>query len=98
MSEEAVVDIVVQYGDKYDKTRWGFLTRHGVVTLNEYLSKTKKLEESSGNEILKAEVDNLSKTIVNIYLPDGTTGDADLRSLSFVEPFAKYRIREELPK
>jgi len=85
-----MTNIIVQYGDQENITRWGYVTYTDFLTFDEYQSKLRKLSDDQNNEVLKADVKQTSEIVVRVYLPDGTTGDAELRALAVVEKFAQY--------
>lgn len=90
-----ISDVVVQYGDQNNKTRWGYVTAREFKMFSEYHEKSKQLKEDTENEVLRADVKKRAEVMIKVYLPDGTTGDASFQSIFPVEPFAKYQIKNE---
>ena len=90
------MNLAVDYFDG-EVTRWGYLTPDGIKLFDDYLKKVKQQrEEGEGNnEMLDANIEQLSQMSVKVFLPDGTIGDAELRHLTVVPPFVQYTIKRE---
>lgn len=89
------MNLVVDYNDG-QVTRWGYLTIDGIKLFDDYLKKLKKQsEEGEGtNEILDANIRQLARMSISVFLPDGTVGHAELRHLTIVPPFVEVKYRE----
>jgi hypothetical protein len=89
------MDLIVSYSDGDNHTRWGYLTHDSVKLFNDYLKDVKQQDEvgEGKNEILDANVRQKSRMVITVFLPDGRTGDAELRHLTIVPPFVQYATK-----
>lgn len=91
------MNLVVDYNDG-KVIRWGYLTMDGIKLFDDYLKKVKKQLEKGEekDEILDANIRQMSKMSVSVFLPDGTVGDAQLGHLTIVPPFVELKHKEEI--
>jgi len=89
------MNLVVNYVDDEKNTRWGYLTQDSVKLFNDYITKLKQQKEEGegNNEVLDANILQISRMSIGVYLPDGTTGNARLEHITITPPFVQYSFR-----
>lgn len=84
------MNIVVEYTDQDNKTRWGYVTAKDTQKLRIYTDTAKELQSDPHNEVLRERLKKNGDEKISVYLLDGRVGDPFLKHLRFVPPFVQY--------